>query len=101
MSPDFVASERTREREVFRAAAHSAVPLGRPRGVLTAEQAAARKSFATSAAPASGQALVDAPVRVAPVRADPEQAMRIVRMSLAAVLILVLCLLWIRQRRWK
>jgi len=101
MSPELVANERLRDRAAFRAAAQSGAPLGRPRGVLSAELAAARQEAARGVPSAPGLTQTETTVRVPSERTDPGQTMRCVRLSLAAVLILVLCLIWIRQRRWR
>lgn len=101
-SMDVVASERIRDREAFRRASQARMvqgqTLGRPRGVLTVEQAAARQRQVEGVESRSTMEVSNSTVQPPTSNLQPDP-MRTVRLSLAAVLVLILVLVWIKQRK--
>jgi len=105
LSTDLIAYERAREKEALQASARdrtaSGQTLGRPRGILTAEEAAARRALqdervstvnvraeSSQVVPASG----DGP-------ADPQVLLRHARLGVIVAVALAVLLAWMWRRR--
>lgn len=111
---DFELWQRRRDAEDAKRAEQAGTALARPpgsrRGHLTAEEAAARRKArqefvgslaesegAAGSVNAAGTLELQKPAPVKP--ADPETSLRATRLGFVAAVVLVMFLLWIRQRR--
>lgn len=102
ISQESIDFERAKDKEIFRLNARDGVPAGRPRGVLTAEDVAARQALLKDQ-PADETGTLAVEVQpAAPVArvesSDTSASLRYARLGVVAVVVLVLLLLWIRQR---
>lgn len=115
MSTDVIAFEREREKDAFRACARelaaSGQSLGRPRGVLSDEEAAARQTVLAESAAAEagdGTAGASAAIRGGTVQGvpnsgsapdDPQVLLRHLRLGVVVIVVLAVLLVWMRRRK--
>lgn len=113
MSTDVIAFEREREKDAFRACARelasSGQSLGRPRGILSVEEAAARQELLDESAAAAardeaastamdGKAVQTVPASESAAE-DPMVLLRYARLSVVMTVALAVLLVWMRRRR--